>query len=488
MTRAYASAAEAGEAIRAKDISASELLDLTFQRIDRHNPALNAIVWQCRDEAVARAKAADKALAAGKAAGPLHGVPVTIKESFAYRGSASSWGLPQLRDAISPKTAVAVERLEAAGAIVVGKTNVPVMLGDWQSYNPIYGASNNPWDLARTPGGSTGGGAAAVAAGLGHLTLGSDFAGSIRIPAHFCGVYGHKPSLNLVSMSGFQPGPWDGSPGYPMDLAVVGPLARSARDLTLALTMLGGPEEDDAAAWTWKMPEPRHRRLEDFRVGYVFDDPMAPVTADVAAVYDAVLSELGRAGSKLERGFPDGFDVTAQLETFQFLLMALVNVDSGKGKEPHDRWLRETQHRLAVRALWQTYFKHHDVLLLPSTITAAFPHDHSDIGSRTIETPEGKRSYTQQVPFWIIFATLAGLPATVAPVGLTREGLPVGLQIVAPMWEDGTSIEFAALLAERIGGFTPPPAFAASCSAALSGRGPHRADFAQWGGAPRPRG
>src|SRR5687767_5406967 len=147
MTSAYASAAEAGEAIRAKAISATELLDLTLQRIDRYNPALNAIVWQCRDEAVARAKAADKALAAGKAAGPLHGVPVTIKESFAYRGSANSWGLPQLRDAIAPKTAVAVERLEAAGAIVVGKTNVPVMLGDWQSYNSIYGVSNNPWDL-----------------------------------------------------------------------------------------------------------------------------------------------------------------------------------------------------------------------------------------------------------------------------------------------------------------------------------------------------
>ena len=453
------SAAAVAEAIRAKDISASELLDLTFQRIDRHNPALNAIIWQCRDEAVARAKAADKALAAGKAAGPLHGVPVTIKESFAYRGSANSWGLPQLRDAISPKTAVAVERLESAGAIVVGKTNVPVMLGDWQSYNSIYGVSNNPWDLARTPGGSTGGGAAAVAAGLGYLTLGSDFAGSIRIPAHCCGVYGHKPSLNLVSMAGFQPGPWDGSPGYPMDLAVVGPLARSARDLTLALTMLGGPEHDAAEAWTWKMPEPRHRRFEGFRVGYVFDDPMAPVTADVAAVYEGVLSELGRAGVKLERGWPEGFDVRAQLATFQFLLVALVNVESPNAKEPHAQWLRETQHRLAVRALWQTFFKHHDVFLLPTTITSAFPHDHSKMESRTIETPEGKRPYVQQVPFWIIFATLAGLPATVAPVGLTKDGLPVGLQIVAPMWEDGTSIEFAALLAERIGGFTPPPAF-----------------------------
>ena len=241
-TPAFATAAETAEAVRRKRISASELLNMTFQRIDRHNPTLNAIVWQDREQAMARAKQADEALARGNASGALHGVPVTIKESFAYRGSPNTWGLPPLKDANSPRTAVAVERLESAGAIVVGKTNVPVMLGDWQSYNPIYGTTNNPWDLTRTPGGSTGGGAAALAAGLGCLTIGSDLSGSIRIPAHFCGVYGHKPSLELVSMAGFQPGPWDGSPGYPMDLSVAGPLARSARDLALALNVLGGAQ------------------------------------------------------------------------------------------------------------------------------------------------------------------------------------------------------------------------------------------------------
>jgi amidase len=459
MTFEYASASAIVEALRDGAISAVELLDLTCKRIDRHNPRLNAIVWQCRDQAMARAKAADKARADGTAAGPLLGVPITIKESFAYSGSANAWGLPPLQHALSPRTAVAVERLESAGAIVVGKTNVPVMLSDWQTDNPIHGTSNNPWDLARTPGGSTGGGAAAVAAGLGCLTLGSDFVGSIRIPSHFCGVYGHKPSLNLVDMTGFQPGPWDGSPGYPMDLAVVGPIARSARDLALALTTLGGPERDDATAWTWKMPPPRHPRLEDFRIGYLFHDSTAPVTADVAAVYEGVLAELGRSGARLEGGWPQGFDQRAQLETFQFLLMALINADSGKPSELHARWLHETQRRLAVRAMWQAYFKNHDVFLLPTTITAAFPHDHSEISRRMIDTPEGKRPYTQQVPFWIIFATLAGLPATVAPVGFTASGLPVGLQIIAPMWEDASAIEFTALLADRIGGFREPPGF-----------------------------
>jgi amidase len=408
-------------------------------------------------------------------------VTVTIKESFAYRGSPNTWGLPSLKDANSPRTAVAAERLESAGAIVVGKTNVPVMLGDWQSYNPIYGTTNNPWDLTRTPGGSTGGGAAALAAGLGCLTIGSDLSGSIRIPAHFCGVYGHKPSLEIVSLAGFQPGPWDGSPGYPMDLSVAGPLARSARDLAFALDVLGGASGDDAKAWRWRMPAPRHTRLRDFRVGYVLDDAAAPVASDIGTLYEHTLSELSKAGAKMERGWPPGGDPRALMSTFSYLLFALVTADlndearersrkrfehnpddivAAAAVEPHARWLHETQRRLAFRALWQQYFESHDVFLLPTAFTPAFPHDHSEpIDNRVVDTPEGKRPYARDMAAWISCATLAGLPATVAPVGRTRAGLPAGIQIIAPMWEDGTSIELAALLSEIVGGFTAPPAF-----------------------------
>jgi amidase len=246
---AFATATETADAVRKKKISAVELVNIQYQRIDLYNPQLNAIVWQDRQKSTARAKAADDALAKGKSNGPLHGVPITIKESFSYQGSPNTWGLPVLQGAISPCTAVAIERLESAGAIVVGKTNVSTMLADWQSYNPVYGTSNNPWDMTRTPGGSTGGGAGAVAAGLGCLTMGSDLMGSIRLPAHFCGVYGHKPSLELVSTAGFQPGPWDGGPGYPIDLTVLGPLGRSARDLKLSLEVLGGPNGDARSAW-----------------------------------------------------------------------------------------------------------------------------------------------------------------------------------------------------------------------------------------------
>jgi amidase len=456
----FATAADTSAAVRKKKISARELLNITFDRIDRHNPSLNAVVWQCREQALARAKQADNALARGKSTGTLHGVPVTIKESFAYRRSPNTWGLPALKDVTSPRTAVAVERLESAGAIVIGKTNLPVMLADYQSYNPIYGATNNPWDLARTPGGSTGGGAAAVAAGFGSLTIGSDLSGSTRIPAHFCGVYGHKPSLGLVSDAGHQPGPWDGSPGPPMDLAVVGILARGARDLALALNVLGGPNGDERKAWTWRMPGPRHRRLTDFRIGYMFDDEAAPVASDIRKLYDSAIRELKRTGARVEHGWPPGVDPQAQLKTFQYLLLAFVNADvNAPQQESHARWLQETQRRLVFRALWQKYFERYDVFLLPTTFTAAFPHDRSEpIFKRAVDMPGGKQPYLA-LGSWIASATLGGLPATVAPVGLTDTGLPAGLQIVAPMWEDGTSIEFAALLTDVIGGFSPPPAF-----------------------------
>jgi amidase len=459
-----ATAAEMAAAVRAKTISVRELIEHTFQRIDAINPTLNAIVGDLRQSALTRAAEADKALADGRVLGPLHGVPITIKESFAYRGTPNTWGLPDLAHAISPRTAVAIERLESAGAIVVGKTNVPVMLADWQSSNPVYGTTNNPWDLTRTPGGSTGGGAAAVAAGLGALTMGTDLSGSLRVPAQFCGVYAHKPSLNLISMEGVQPGPWDGAPGPPMDLAVVGPMARDARDLALALNVLAGPRDDDRRAWTWRMPAPRRTRLHDFRIGYIVEDPIAPIASDVRNVYEKLVSALRKTGATMQEGWPGGMDVRAAAETYGFLLMSFVTADL-TGERPstfdHARWLRETMQRRRFRAMWTKYFESCDVFLLPASFTAAFPHDHTQpIEKRVVMTPDGPRPYVQNFSYWISVASLSGLPSTVAPIGLTAEHLPVGTQILAPMWEDATPIEFAALLSDVTGGFVAPPACA----------------------------
>src|SRR2546429_718051 len=272
----FSTASQMLQALRQRQLSAVELLALHQRRIERYNRRLNAMVIECFGYAREAAEAADAARARGADAALL-GLPITLKESLNVRGLPTTAGLSAFAQTQADFDAAAPQRMQTAGAVLMGKTNVPPMLADWQSDNEVFGRTNNPWDLARTPGGSTGGGAAALAAGLGALTIGTDLSGSLRIPAHFCGVYGHKPSLDLVSLAGFQPGPWDGSPGYLMDLSVAGPLARSARDLALALNILGGANGDDAKAWTWQMPAPRHTRLKDFRIGYILDDAVAPV-------------------------------------------------------------------------------------------------------------------------------------------------------------------------------------------------------------------
>ena len=477
---AFGTVADAVAALGAKRISAVELRTETLRRVDRFNPALNAIIWECRDEAMARARLADAALARGGPVGPLHGVPITIKDSFHYPGSAATWGMTQLKGVLGTRPAVPVARLEAAGAIVIGKTNVPVQLADFQSFNPIYGTTNNPWDVSRTPGGSTGGGAAAVAAGLGALTLGSDIGGSIRVPAHFCGIYGHKPTIDLVEQSGHAPGPWDGTPGMPMDLAVSGPLARSARDLLGSLAVLGGPRAEAAPAWTWRLPPPRKTRLRELRVGYVLDDPRARVSADQAAALESVVAALGRAGARVTAGWPEGLDLDVQHRTYQFLMNSVFtaglppearaemrqaferdrsNLWAASAVEPHGRWVQETARRLRIRAVWQQYFASYDVFLLPTAVCAAFPHDHREpMETRMVDGPAGPQPYLNTL-FWSASATLPGLPATVAPAGKTAGGLPVGIQIVGPLWEDATPIECAALLADLVGGFTPPPGY-----------------------------
>ena len=476
----FASALQAADAIRLKKVSSVELTQRAFERIDRHNPALNAFVFQLRDEALAAARKADEALAQGRSQGVFHGVPVHVKESFAVAGRPCTWGIPALRDSRAPRNSEAVSRLLGAGAVLIGATNVPVGLSDWQSYNPIYGTTNSPWDLKRTPGGSSGGTAAALAAGLGYLSVGSDIGGSIRVPAHFCGIYGHKPTLDLVSEQGQLPGGDWGAPGFSTLLAVAGPMARSAGDLLAAIGILGGPVGWDAKAWRWELPPSRGRSLRDFRVGYVLDDPIAPVTPEVKAVLEPVITRLERAGAKLKAGWPDGYQPAELLDNYLFHLFAFLESAAPPDAQEAQRrelakfkipragaslssfsdWQRQNHRRLAFRAQWQSHFDQVDVFLSPVAFTPAFPHDHSEPqGDRTIATPGGPRPYVELLN-WIAAATLTGCPATSAPVGRTPGGLPVGIQIMGPYWEDATPITFAELLAREMGGFTPPPGYA----------------------------
>jgi amidase len=476
----FATALDAAAAVKAKRISSLELTELAFRRIDAYNPKLNAVILQFREQSLARAREADGALARKEWWGPFHGVPITVKESYGMEGVPTTAGVPQYKDFRPQRNAVAIDRILRAGAIVAGKTNVPVMLADLQSYNPIYGTSNNPWDVTRTPGGSTGGGAAALAAGLGHLALGSDIGGSIRTPSHFCGVYGHKPTLELVSTIGHVPPFVDPAPQKFMDLSVVGPLARSAEDLRAALEAIAGPAGDDAKAYRWSMPAPRRTRLGEFRVGCILDDPLCRVGSDVRTVLESAVDKMEKAGVQVKRGWPAGVNFGGQLYTYLYLLYSVMgprfppdvqqamrdnyrrNPKDPAGAalvEPHGRWSAETAKRFAARAVWQEYFKDHDVFLMPVAFVPAFPHDHSEpMDQRKLDTPEGKRPYLDITP-WIAPATLTGCPATVAPAGRTRAGLPVGIQIMGPFLEDGTPIEFARLMADVVGGFVAPKGY-----------------------------
>jgi amidase len=433
---------------------------MLLARIDAINPAVNAVVERRVEAALQEATAADQALADGVdgARGPLHGVPMTIKESFNVAGLHTTWGNPAFKEDVADWDATVVRRLKQAGAVIVGKTNVHFMLADFgQTANELYGVTNNPWDTTRTPGGSTGGGAAALAAGMTFLDYGSDLVGSIRIPASFCGVYGLRPSVGIVPLTGFQP---PGPPAPPSDMAylsAVGPLGRSARDLRTALNVTAGPEAPAARAYSWALSPPHHTRLKDFRVGVVLDHERAPVSSEVTTLLSNAVDALARAGVTVVEGWPEGVDPVRHYESFGFHVQLFFAF-----QQPGEEFARlpefvsqETQ-RMLARAAWSRYFDDVDVFVCPANFTPAFPHDSSPFSERTIATPEGERPYDNQA-FWVSHAALAGLPAVSAPIGRTPAGLPVGAQIVGPLYEDDTALTFAELLADVVGGYEPPP-------------------------------
>ncbi|MGW3963551.1 amidase family protein [Amycolatopsis sp. NPDC005003] len=411
--------------IRRGELSARDLTEQLFARID--GSAVNAVVATCRGSALEAASEADRAVARGEDAGPLHGVPMTIKDAFAVKGLPTTWGEPAFAGCVADEDAAVVQRLRAAGAIVAGKSNVHHLLADFgRTENPLHGRTLNPRDHSRTPGGSSGGAAATLADGLTYLEYGSDLAGSIRIPAAYCGVYGLKPTAGTVPLRGFQP------PGPPAPLArefpsAVGPLARSAADLRLALRVTGGP-----------LRPARRSRLEEFRAGVVLDDPACPVTGEVGAALSDAVDALARAGVRIRAGRPADVDPAAQAEAFGFQVELFFA--SQEGREP-PRTAEQERRRFAAAAAWARYFADVDVFLCPTVFTTAPAHDD-------------RHRYDDQV-FWIAQASLPGLPAVSAPVGRVR---PAGLQVVGPAHEDDTAITFAELAADVIGGFVPPGA------------------------------
>jgi amidase len=451
-------ATEAAAMLAGKEVSARELTEALLAWIEAANPGLGAVVALRAEEALAEAAAADQATARGGVLGPLHGVPMTVKDAFDVAGLPTTWGNPAFAGHLAGSDATVVRRLRRAGAIVVGKTNVAYMLGDFgQTANPLHGVTANPWDRARTPGGSSGGAAAAVAAGMSFLEYGSDLVGSIRLPASYCGVYGLRPSVASVPLTGFQP---PGPPAAPSDmtyLSAVGPLGRSASDLRTALQVTAGPEAPAARAWRWALARPRHSRLEDVRVGVVLDHGQAPVSGEVGAVLSDAVDALARAGATVAAGWPEGVDPVAQAESFGFQVrLFFAYQEPGDDLPPFAEVVDQERRRMAARAAWGRYFQDVDVFLCPASFTTAFPHDPRPFQDRTIATPEGERPYADQV-FWVAQPALPGLPAVAAPVGRSAAGLPVGAQVVGPLHEEDTAITVAELLAEVAGGYQPPP-------------------------------
>ena len=446
-------------AVRAKEISSRELLDLYLDRIDRLNGAVNAVVTLDVDRARASAAAADKRAAAGTWDGPLHGLPITIKDAIATEGIRSTGGAVELRDHIPTVDAPAVARLKAAGAIVFGKTNLPRWSADVQSYNDLFGTTNNPWDLGRTAGGSSGGAGAAVACGFTSFELGTDIGGSVRIPSHFNGVFGLKPSYGVIPQRGYLDHVDGGT--IDADINVFGPLARSAADLELLLGVLAGPVAEDAVGWRLELPAATGASLSDYRIGLWLDDPYCAVDSESVTVLQAMAAAITGAGIKAEESHP-AVSFQEQRELFMNLVRGAISpsVSAEAGEQlagDHRTWLLRQERRAALRAAWSQWFEDHDILLCPVWATAAFPHDHEgDIMSRTLVIDGVTRAHTD-VGAWTGLIGIVNLPSAVVPIGLTASGVPCGVQVVAPYLHDRRAIHVAGLIAEVVGGYRVPP-------------------------------
>jgi amidase len=450
------SAVDLVRALAGRKVGALELTEAAIARIEARDGPINAVVVRDFDRARSAARAADAALARGERR-PLLGLPMTVKESNNVEGLASTWGSPAFDGWTAPKDAVAIQRLKAAGAVILGKTNVPPFLADWQSTNPVYGRTHNPWDLDRSPGGSSGGSAAAVAAGMSPLELGSDIGGSIRVPAAFCGVFGHKPSYGLVPIRGHSP---PGLDGGPVALAVVGPLARTAADLDLALGVVAGPEPHEAAAYRLELPPPRHTMLADFRVLVVDDHPAVTTDGEIRGALDTLAGRLDALGAPVARSSDLLPDLGAQHEVYMAMVGAAMSRGAPQGTTMNaHEWMNLLDAQVAYRRRWANLFEAFDVVVMPTFGTVAFPHVDEPDGQKRVLTIEGRETrYFDQLA-WPGVALLPNLPATVAPIGQTRGGLPIGVQVLGPFLEDRTSIAFAGLLEREFGGFRAPPGF-----------------------------
>lgn len=476
----FTSATAMVAALRSKQVSAVELLDLHLERIERYNGALNAVVIKDYERARHAAVAADAALARGEA-GKLLGLPLTIKDAIDVQGLPTTCGVPERAETYPERDARLVASVRAAGAVIMGKTNVPPNAADWQTDNPLFGRTGNPWNLDRIPGGSSGGAAAAVAAGLTPLEFGSDIGGSIRYPAAWCGIYGHRPSSRAIPDSGHFPG--SPLPNPTLHFNTLGPLARTAEDLALGVDVVAGPDIGEEVAWRLALPAPRHARLSDYRVAIFPGAAWRPVSSEVTGAIDQLAASLRRAGAHVAEAQPDGFgDGRDHHEVFVSIAAAI----QGSRLAPDERRARmealrggpdpfgalRARHleasaaeyfalhdrREQYRARWRAFFRDWDILLAPIVIVPAPPHTSVPPDLRVVEIDGQTVSFRVQMAYSGL-SILSGVPATALPIGMSRERLPISIQAIGPYLEDRTTIEFARLVGQEIGGYQRPPGY-----------------------------
>lgn len=466
------------DALDSREVSSRELIELHIERIEQHDDGLNAIAVCTFDRARAAAQVADDARARGDRA-PLLGLPMTLKESTQVAGLPQSAGILALKDYRPSEDCVIARRVFDAGACLLGKTNIPVALGDWQADSPVYGRTNNPWDLSRTPGGSTGGGAAALATGMTPLEIGSDIGGSIRVPAAYCGLYGHRPSETALPRAGAFP--FGDLENPAIVLGVQGPLARSMTDIELLFDVIAGPGEGEGVGWQLALPAARHDSLADFRVAVMPATTLAQPSAAMQAAVDDLASFLARAGAKVKRVMP-AFDQRSYFADYLTLLTVITSL--GQSRDEREEAARHAfvrddelfaaigtgftidaadfigllSRRERARAVWREFFIDWDVLICPTALDVAFEHQSGDQNDRVLSIDGQSVPYMLNIvyPMWAIHT---GQPATAFPAGLSPSGLPLGLQAIGPYLGDRTTMRFAQLLEREWRSFEPPPGY-----------------------------
>lgn len=466
------------QAIRKSRTTARDALETCLARIDAENGAVNAIV--CLDAKNARktADARDRAARVGHWAGPLHGIPITIKECFDWAGRPTTWGDPRRAARNAACDAVVVRRLIEAGAVIIGKTNIPAYLGDWETANPLFGGTRNPHDLERSAGGSSGGSAAAVASGMSYADIGSDQGGSIRLPAHYCGIVGLKPTWGLVPLRGHSP---LGEIREP-DIGVAGPLTRSARDAALLLRLLSDPI-DTGGAWKLELPVAEQRPFRNLRVAAIIDDDHCPIDSEYRAKLLAFAEALGQAGASVDMDARPQVDFVRHTELMNLLVRVETSTKAplraGPKARPaskparsnderdvsaaryaalaatgeeigHREWLELHEERLRINEKWERFYADYDVLLCPAGASAAPAfREFDEVSARTIPVNGEERPVLEQ-HFWFGLASLPGLPAITVPIGRIACGLPVGTQFIARRYADLTLCALAQSVADVI--------------------------------------